>query len=320
MKRPIDTRLPGILLWLLCACLVSSGAPIKLPAELSMNADAGRGNWVIVPLRLTNGKELQFILDTGCPHTILDESRVSELGAQLGRTNIWLLSGEKKAGVYMTPQLYLGGVRLIIDSNVLACDVHQLMTRRGQALAGILGMDCLRNYCVQLDFAAGKIRFLNSDNLKTTDLGAPFDIHYIGLQNEAGPDVQPSIWTASLAGGSATNTVIDTGFNLDGLAERTAIKQAAAPSHSGNVFTRMKHFMAVEGLADRAVELRECAWEHNTYTNMIVGKAPDDSPSWIGLRFLARHLVTLDFPDRKLYLKQLSIGPVKENQPEQPGK
>ncbi len=33
----------------------------------------------------------------------------------------------------------------------------------------------------------------------------------------------------------------------------------------------------------------------------------------MGIRFLARHLVTLDFPERTMYLKRTSIGPLHLN-------
>jgi hypothetical protein len=34
--------------------------------------------------------------------------------------------------------------------------------------------------------------------------------------------------------------------------------------------------------------------------------------NFIGLRFLARHLVTFNFPKRMLYLKRVSIDPLAE--------
>jgi hypothetical protein len=43
--------------------------------------------------------------------------------------------------------------------------------------------------------------------------------------------------------------------------------------------------------------------------------SPDQNPSpsdGIGLRFLARHLVTLDFPRHTFYLKRTSIGPLAD--------
>jgi len=45
-----------------------------------------------------------------------------------------------------------------------------------------------------------------------------------------------------------------------------------------------------------------------TYTNVKVGVS--QHTDLIGLRFLARHLVTLDFPHRTIYLKRTSNGPI----------
>ena len=50
----------------------------------------------------------------------------------------------------------------------------------------------------------------------------------------------------------------------------------------------------------------ECVWNGETYTGLLIGK----EKNLIGLRFLARHLVTLDFPDRRMYLKRTGPGPL----------
>jgi hypothetical protein len=54
----------------------------------------------------------------------------------------------------------------------------------------------------------------------------------------------------------------------------------------------------------------ECAWAGKSYTNLVVQQMPGRGPNLIGLRFLARHLVTLDFPKRTMYLKQTTTEPL----------
>ena len=39
-------------------------------------------------------------------------------------------------------------------SNLLACDLKNLSSHTGHVIMGILGMDCLRHYCLQLDFSS----------------------------------------------------------------------------------------------------------------------------------------------------------------------
>ncbi len=48
----------------------------------------------------------------------------------------------------------------------------------GRHVAGILGMDCLRHYCVQLDFEAKKVCFLDPKNFPDEDLGKSFPLAY----------------------------------------------------------------------------------------------------------------------------------------------
>lgn len=47
-------------------------------------------------------------------------------------------------------------------------------------------------------------------------------------------------------------------------------------------------------------------WNTGSYTNLLIGH----DGNLIGLRFLARHLVTLDFPHRAMYLKQTTSSPL----------
>jgi hypothetical protein len=50
-------------------------------------------------------------------------------------------------------------------------------------------------------------------------------------------------------------------------------------------------------------------WNGEKYSHIKV--APVDHVNVMGLRFLARHLVTLDFPNQKMYLKQISVAPLR---------
>ena len=54
------------------------------------------------------------------------------------------------------------------------------------------------------------------------------------------------------------------------------------------------------------------------YTNLVWVKRPDKEyygKTHIGLRFWARHLVTLNFPHQKMYLRRTSAGPLPEATP-----
>ncbi len=290
-----------------CSAARAETNPPTLPAAVPLNPEAGRGGLLIIPLRLADGEELPMIVDTGAPGTLLDQSLAPKLGKRLGRMTIYSFLGKQEAGIYAAPKLYLGNVRLTGGSNVLTTDFKKLLSGYPAPARGILGMDCLRHYCLQLDFAAGKLRFLDPEHLKADGLGKAFPLELAADFEHAGVPVIPH---AGLLGGTSTNTVIDTGNNGDGMASGRAIRQHAAGSYSGGPVKRFKHFLAVEGLVNRGVGRLACVWDGNTYTNLAISRGPRDFPNWIGLSFLARHLVTFDFPDRTMYLKQTSIGPL----------
>jgi len=58
----------------------------------------------------------------------------------------------------------LGKDQLLSGKEVLTFD-FKLLHYSGPPFAGILGVDCLRHYCIQLDFAARKMRFLDPETL-----------------------------------------------------------------------------------------------------------------------------------------------------------
>ena len=72
---------------------------------------------------------------------------------------------------YAAPKLYLNGTRLLTGRKAYTGDFKKLSSFSGQPTIGILGMDYLRHYCLQLDFDDTKMCFLNSDGLDAAQLG-----------------------------------------------------------------------------------------------------------------------------------------------------
>jgi hypothetical protein len=291
-------------LLLLCSRATADSIHPQLPADVTMNQGAGRGSWLIVALRLESGEELPFMVDTGSPITLLDESLQPKLGKRLETMTFSSPAGGKQeSGVYPAPKLHLGSALLTTDSYIATYSCKQLSARAHQRIMGILGMDCLRHYCVQLDFHDGEMRFLASDHLNTAELGNAFPLSFsnkgqnlpLVLSSSGQNDCIPFIQHVGLLGGTIINSFIDTADNVDGAVEKGVIK--------GHYITRFVHWL----IKSRAVRLRKCVWDGQTYTNLKVQTRPDANR--LGLSFLARHLVTFDFPNQTMYLKQTSIGP-----------
>ena len=302
-----------------CSCATrpqpsAVGPGPELPANVTMNKDAGRGNHLYVTLRSESGEELPFMVDTGSPITILDRSLEPRLGRCLGTDTLWNFGATYEANRYAAPRLYLGSTPLLTDSNALTSDfVAKMASGAGRPILGILGMDCLQHYCLQLDFKAGKMRFLNPDRVKPARLGKAFGLTFSSQGNSYIEDIRPYIHHSPLLGTEVADVLIDTGYDLDGALELGLFRREIR-----------EHTLQVEADANDAPEsqnayLPKCVWSGATYTDLVVGNGgkpteSEKSENSLGLRFLARHLVTFDFPRRTMYLRQTSSGPLVDKE------
>jgi len=276
-RAGIPRMFRGLAIYLCALVLCSCASRPQLPRDVDINPDAGRDGELLVNLRLENGEEMPFIVDTGSPGTLFDKTLASKLGWRLPIGNVEVpVGGEaQRSGVYLEPKLYLGTTRLKTGHLCATYDFKGDSNYLGHPRMGILAMDCLRHYCVQLDFQAGKMRFLDSKSMDVTQLGKPYPLKFW---------LYTPLYTdhVGLAGGKTARSLVDTGWNLDGSVEKGAI-----PGDSSDW-----------------VYLPKCVWDGQTYTDLDVGT----EGNILGLRFLARHLVTFDFPRRTMYLKLATEG------------
>jgi hypothetical protein len=286
-------------LLLFCSRVAADSIQPQFPPEVALNKDAGRGGWVFVTLRTDMGEELPVLMDTGAPVTVLDKSLAPKLGNRLSEGDIFLLGKAMDGGEYFAPKLCLGGIPLTTGTNVLTCDLKRLRWLRNHSrpTLGILGMDCLRHYCIQLDLEAGKLRFLDSHQRDVSALGKSYPL--ILTPAHAGPteSIYVFINHIGLCGGRSTRSMIDTGMPFDGMVEKGTV--------GGHYWQRFKSLLAP---SRATLGLAECVWDGQTYKQLRVRQARNGNA--LGLRFLARHLVTFDFPNGTMYLKQTSTGPL----------
>ena len=306
----------SLLLFCVCATTPARAAimpPPELPAEVTMNEDAGHGGPLLVTLRFEDGGEVLCAVDTGSEGTIFDKSLEPKLGKRLDTITMWNFSVKHKSGIYATPKLYLGSTLLETGNNIFCTDLKQMLSGSGHPIKGILGMDCLHYYCIQLDFEAGRMRFLHPEQVNAAKLGKAFLMTLTSHPNSEGDFMMPFIRFGSLIGGEGTSLLVDTGCAADGLLESGLFRRSPLEQRlraDGD---------AASSQASGYVWFRKCVWNGASYTNLLIGNGGSDlsrgnGENLIGLRFLARHLVTFDFPTRALYLKQRSVGPlVDEN-------
>jgi hypothetical protein len=270
-----------------CATPVPVRPP--LPAAVPLENGAGHGDFVLLPLHLENRKDLLFIVDTGAPDSLFDQSLEPILGKRVGRQRIKSMYGTEKHNLYREPRLYLGDTLLQTGDKIDTFDFQKLSTDFDRIahfkhrIMGVLGMDCLRHYRIQLDFANKQMRFLDPDHLgNPASLGQAFPIiyshfnHHLYVRDD---DTK----------GMRAKWLIDTGCNFNGTMPRKyADNQLNASSNS---------LSDKYCLADAVCGMR--------YTNLYFR----EGRFMLGLGFFARNQVTFDFPDRVMYLKPASAEP-----------
>ena len=276
----------------LCSCAFMDSASVERPADLNMNKGAGRGDELLATVHLEDGHELLMIVDTGAPYSLLDESLKPILGKPVGKFTTGSCYGKANFQIYRAPKLYLGDIQLrtwdeIATSPIVkqvSNDLNRMM-RTNRPIMGVLGMDCLKHYCLQLDFEAGRIRFLDPKHSNPEVWGEAFPLRCIH---------GAYFFPGNLAGTKESDTMIDTGCNFDGFMMAKLLGQwtgHAQPPLRG------------EARSPNAI------FAGQDYPDIHLTK--NDDGNGIGLSFLARHLVTIDFPNRKLYLQRTSVGPLK---------
>ncbi len=290
----------GLGLSLLCGCAATpreqeNVAARELPGVVKMNKDAGRGVWLFVAVRLENGEELPFFLDTGANITAFDKSLEPKLGNRLGTVKAKHYSDVLVGGIYAAPKLFLGGTPLMTGERVFTLDLKSLSADAHRPVMGILGMDCLQHYCIHMDFQANEMRFLDPNQLDTAQLGESFPLTFLH-----GVII---IHSEGLVEGSSDRLLVDVGNAHDGDLESDFYQQ--------EVRRRSLHAREIPGETKifGKAWLASTMWNGQTYTSLQIGSGANS----IGLRFLARHLVTFNFPHRMMYLKQTCQGPLLDD-------
>jgi hypothetical protein len=283
--------------------LASGTSPVGLLTELSLDDTVLSGGPILVNLSLEDGEKLLFEVDTGSGRTLLDESLTPKLGRRVGsrRANFSGDNRIKTEEIFLAPKLYAGNTRLLTGSRI---STVPMLSRSTPAYKGILGMDCLQHYCIQVDCVAGKLRFLDPDHLETENLGQSFPITF-ELEGITAFD-------ADCFGLGKLRLILDTGCKgpFDGILSEKLFDSLvrAHPTVGPDLVMTIPDGRAASGNAFSSLEL--CG---QTYTDLKFSRVdlrPKRLKGLLGMRFLARHLATFNFPKRTVYLKRISNAPL----------
>lgn len=255
-----------------------------IPAELATKC-------ILVPVRFQN-KEHLFILDTGTTRVIFDEAFRYDLGKPKGPRKVLTPGGNTDIEFFEAPDAFWGSIDLRSGGEVGCLDLSMFRSLLGYNIRGIIGMTVLRRLVVQIDFLNAKVIIMPPDGREHPEWGEP-----VALGNTKSG--VPTVKAHCRPGGEVVMRV-DSGHSGNGDLARVDIRRLGKSIQDVG---KDSYGMTLTGAAKvRGLRLSELRLGPFTYRDLVFTEA---DRSALGLGFLSRHLVTFDFQNRRLYLKQV---------------
>ncbi len=264
---------------------------------------------IILPVRF-DGNEYSFLLDTGAEVTIFDVS----LAEKLKGWHIFPARGRDSAGVGFTasrkdaPDARVGPLSLKQCRRVIVMDLGPLGERLGLELQGILGMDFLKRYCVRFDPEAKVVQFIRTPGERGWLWDPEPDINRhpewgtklpLRLDGDSLPRVK-----GRFGGETEVDFLLDTGH----MGAYNAVESKFFSRIAGGAYQWEFEGSSMGVTGKRVARKMRNAFVEDfrlgalEYDSILFN---DNGRSVLGLMFLVHHQFTFDFPNRRLYLRQL---------------
>lgn len=248
---------------------------------------------ILLPVRF-KGKEYWFVLDTGSSHTVFDASFRHELGAATRIVEAQTAANSIIVELFDAPEAFLGPLNLQDCGEVSCFDLTMLSSVLGRPVTGIIGMNFLRGYVVQIDFDEWTLSFIQPMGADKSDWGR-------GLAMNCELAGCPRI-TGRILDRIDVDFLIDTGANATGFLESKMFRKILTEKgpKTSNVLVQ-----TVSGIQQlREARIKGLSVGPLKYQGLIFAEGIEGSWSCLGLSFLSRHIVTFDFPNSKIYFKK----------------
>ena len=152
------------------AALLITAALLLAPSPSASAADAADeviaefdvargGDPIVVPVSV-RGREYPFIVDTGASGWFFDDALRHLLGPAIGRETINAGAFSPNTDLYATPPMRIGPIEVEPDPGVVCAPLREGFGRWGVDFYGAVGVSFLRGKIFEVDFDAGKLRFL----------------------------------------------------------------------------------------------------------------------------------------------------------------
>ncbi|HEX5470389.1 MAG TPA: PDZ domain-containing protein [Lacipirellulaceae bacterium] len=253
------------------------------------------GDAVIVPVTF-RGAAYGFSVDSASTRVTYDASFTSLLGDPIDYVATNTLTGVQQRPVFDAPDAHLGRLSLRsrppVETRGVTCrDLALTRLATGHDIRGCLGMDFLKRHIIRLDFNHGKLLFL-------TRVGTEPGVLVRMARGQSDPAVVstiPGLAPVAFAistGGGCNSGVLDATLIDELLQRKLAVIVREGTIVEGNQAapTRIVRVNSIElgGFQQRA---------------LLFGERSGGRGNALDLGFWRRFVVTIDFPNRALYLK-----------------
>jgi predicted aspartyl protease len=233
-----------------------------------------------------NGDERLLFLDTGYGSLSLapEFSRImgNSIGEQLERS----LQGDNKKLVYEAPDIRVGGISLAKSKVVVDNDIPRASAIDGVEYHGFVGTPLLEKRVLQLDFDSRRLRILDVSRR-------------MGNQSFVGVVMLFSVPTIRIRVGSGQfeDAVLDTGNSAMLLLPKRLLEKV--PLNTDRIEIHQTESDR-KTFSNRQFLLREVEFGGHTFRDVVCMEARFPS---IGMPLISRFNVTLDYPNKRLYLE-----------------
>ena len=290
-------RRPHLPLTLALAALSFAAAPATEPTTqpaprvLAEFPIARWGAPITVPV-IWAGRPACFVVDTGASVTVLDPVAFPDLKPTGDSFHADTLGGATTMRFFAPPDLQVGPFPLAHGGPVTEAGQSDFRAICDQPVIGMLGVGAFRDDVLQIDFDAGRLRVLSPDDRPHPEWGRAFPLEMDG---------RLPVPTVELSAPDADQAFrVDTGLTGAAVSLTPAVFDrwrdphqpiSIVPAATGNGVARL-----------RLTRAPAVALAGVTYRGLICGDS-HSSRCRLGLDFLERHLTTIDFSGRRLYLR-----------------
>lgn len=248
------------------------------------------GDFLMLPV-VINQREYPFLVSTGLVTTVID----NRLRTKLELTKLEPRGPAGRGGLgrarFGGLSAALGSIPLEFPDGIEAGDFDAMRDKLDLECSGELGMDVFRRYVVQIDFDEGKLRLLSSvpagagESLRITPMGAEGGAPLISVTIPGIPAEKFIVHTSRAANSLELSNELFS--RLEEKEKLTVLDQDKGVTRSAGVNYQSGRLHAVQIGKARHDDLFVNTGEQNA----------------VGLAYLARYVVTLDFPRNRLYWK-----------------